>query len=279
MSRTVSQIQASMIADIQSDPTLSGLTSTSKRAIWRLFTFIFATAIFLLESLIDIFKSSVEATAAVAAPASASWIQDQVLKFQYDALVPQIVQLINFAPAYPTVDVTKRIITRASVITTVAGQTLIKVAKNEPPVALTSDELSALQSYVNTIGATIFYTVTSTNADELYLNADIYYQGQYSAIIQENVINTLNAYLAALPFNGVLKVSDLERTILNTTGVNDVILKNVKARQDSDPFTSGTFLVQNQQLISRVWPTISGYIIPETTSGQTLTDSLNFIAQ
>lgn len=279
MARTIDQIQALMIADIQADPTLSLLNSTSKRAIWRLMTRVFATCAFLLESLIDVFKASAEATASTAAAASAPWLQAQVLKFQYDAATPQIVQLINFAPAYPVVDTTKQIISRASVVTTVAGQTLIKVATGNPPGALSAPQLAALQDYINTIGATINYTATSTAADELYIQADVYFQGQYAAIISETVITAINNFLATLPFNGIVKVSAVEDAIQAVTGVNDVILKNVRARRDADPLTSGTYLVQNQQLLSRTWPTVAGYIIGETTGGSTFLSTLNFIAQ
>jgi hypothetical protein len=244
--------------------------------------FVFATAIFLLEGLIDAFKGQVEATAATAAPASAGWLQNQILLFQYDATNPQIVQLINFAPVYPVVDPTKRIISRVSVVTGVSGQTTIKVATGIPPGALNDAQLSALQSYVTLIGATIDYNCVSLAADKLYIDADVYYQGQYSAIIKDSVINAINNYLAtfsSVNFNGTMKVSDIEATILAVPGVNDVVINNMIARADGTPFSGGTYLVQNAQLISRIWPTISGYLIEETTSGETFADSLNFIAQ
>lgn len=280
MARSINTIQSLMLADIAADPVLGPqLTSISKRAYFNLLTFIFATCTFLLESLIDIFKTSVEATAASAAPASQAWMQAQVLKFQYSPVVPQIVQLINFAPAYTTVDPTLQIISRASVVTTVAGAVLIKVATGNPPGPLNGSQLSALQDYVDMVGATIDYTVSSSAADELYIQADVYYQGQYSAIISQNVILAINTYLANLPFNGQLKASDIELTIRNVQGVNDCVLKNVSARTDSEPFVDGIFLVQDEQWISRVYSAFAGYIIPETTTGDTLADSLNFIAQ
>lgn len=279
MARQISTIQNLMLADIAADPVLSGLNSISKRAIYRLLTFVFATAIFLLESLIDILKTEVETTAASAAPASAAWLQNQVFLFQYSATDPQIIQLTNFAPSYVVVNPAYRIISRSSVITTVAGQTLIKVATGEPPQALTSDQLAALQSYVNAIGATIAYVVTSANADELYIGASIYYQGQYSAIIQETVINAIYALLAQLPFNGVLKVSDIELAIRAVPGVNDVILNNVIARADSTAFADGTYLIQDSQVISRIFAPVSGYVVSETATGETLADSLTFIPQ
>jgi hypothetical protein len=85
--------------------------------------------------------------------------------------------------------------------------------------------------------------------------------------------------LASIPFDGTLLISNLENAIKDTIGVNDVVLKNVRARRDSDPFASSTFLVQNYATIGRLWATNAGYIIPETTSGEQLSDKLTFIAQ
>lgn len=292
MARTVAQINALMVADVQADPVLSILIPAapklpSKRSFWGAVIYIFATATFILEGLMDVFKDENEAIAASAAPASAGWLQAQVLKFQYDPVIPQIVQLINFAPAYPTVDPTKQIISRCAVVTTVSGQTLIKVATGEPPEALSSGELSALQDYVDDIGATINYICNSAAADELYIAADIYYAGQYSAIIGQAVIDAINNFLSTFSltdFNGsgitgAFKVSDIEATIRAVPGVNDCVLKNIIARADGTPFIDGTYLVQDGQQIARTWSTVAGYIISETTSGQTLADSLTFIAQ
>ncbi len=287
MARTIAQINALMVADVQADPILSALIPAapqlpSKRSIWGLIIFVFATAIFLLESLIDVFKAEAEGIADRAAAASAGWLQYQVLLFQYDPITPQIVQLVNFAPVYPVVDPSKRIISRVSVVTTISGQTTIKVATGNPPDALSVGQLSALQSYVTLIGATIDYICYSAPADKLYINADVYYQGQYSAIIQESVITAINNFLAtfsSLNFNGSFKVSDIEATIRAVPGVNDCVINNMIARADGTAFVDGTYLVQDAKLISRLWPSIAGYVISETTSGETLEDSLNFIAQ
>jgi hypothetical protein len=284
MARPILQTQQQILDNIASDPTLGTvLTSTSKRAIYRLLAFIVATAINLLEQLMDVFSANVESIAATASPATPAWIQAQVFKFQYSSTIPQTVQLINFAPSYPVIDTSLQIITRCSVTTTVASQVQIKVAKETTPVALEAAELTALQAYINPpfgIGiAGITYNIISENSDKLYIKANIYYSGNYASVINGNVITAINNYLAALPFNGKVKLSDLEIAIRAVTGVNDVLLINVSARPDATAFGSGTYLIQNQQTISRVWNTVSGYIVPETTTGQTLTDSLNFIAE
>jgi hypothetical protein len=74
-------------------------------------------------------------------------------------------------------------------------------------------------------------------------------------------------------------VSDLEIAIKNAAGVKDVVLKNVYARKDTTLFASATKLIEDNCVILRGWDTIAGYIVPETTSGQTLNDSLTFISQ
>lgn len=281
MSRQISEIQQQMLDNIAADTTLGTLlTSTSKRAIYRLFTYIVAVAINALEQLIDIFTTSVEDIASKAAPATSAWLQNQILKFQYSATTPQVIQLIDYAPAYPIVDETLRIISRCSVTTNLSNSVLIKVATGTTPAALSAPQLSALQSYVSQIGvAGVNYFVTSDASDKLYVQANVYYLGQYSAVIVANVVAAIESYLAAIPFNGQVKITDLEDAITKVEGVTDVVLVNVRARGNATSFANGSFLVQNQQTIGRLWSTLAGYIVGETTSGNTLNDSLTFIAE
>ena len=64
MARSISTIQQQILDNITADPTIGpALTSTSKRAIFLILAFIVATAINLLEQLIDIFTLNVEAIA------------------------------------------------------------------------------------------------------------------------------------------------------------------------------------------------------------------------
>jgi hypothetical protein len=281
MARQISEIQQQMLDNIAADSVLSPLlTSTSKRAVYRLFTYVVAVGINALEQLMDIFTADVEAVAAAAAPATPAWLQDQIFKFQYSATTPQVVQLINFAPAYPVIDETLQIITRCSVTTNLSNSVIIKVATGEPPAALSSPQLSALQSYVTQIGvAGVVYNVISQASDKLYVQANVYYQGQYSAVIKADVIAAIENFLAGIPFNGQVKITDLEDAITAVEGVTDVVLVNVRARADGTAFASGSYLVQNQQTISRLWGTVAGYMVGETTTGNTLNNSLTFIAE
>lgn len=276
MSRTIEQIEAAIIADVQAEPALSDISSnTSRRAIWRLLCFVMASAVLLLEQIIDVFKAENEIKINSATPATEQWLTDRVFKFQYSATTPQVIQLVDLAPVYPLIDPTLRVVTRCSVVTTLSNTVNIKTAKNEPPVALSPTELASLQSYVNVIGVPgVFYNCSSGEADRVYIDANIYYSGQYSTVIEGTVTNAINTFLANLPFNGQFKISDLELTIRSVIGVTDVLVNNVKIRANSTAFASGTFLVQNKTTISRLFNTIAGYVILEDT----VTNNLNFIA-
>lgn len=267
MARDQEQIQQGIILDVQAQPELAEISSnTSRRADWRLWTFVISGAILLLEQLIDVFKAETDDKILKAIPGTPSWLTRKIFEFQYSATNPQVVQLVDLAPKYPVIDESLRIITRASVVTTLANTTVIKAAKSEPPAALSNTELSSLQSYVGIIGtAGINYVCKSDNPDQVYLDIEVYYDGQYSTVIAGTVQNAIDNYLANLPFNGQLKTSDLDFAVRGVVGVNDVLLKNVKVRADATAFADGTFLVQNNTVISRLFPTIAGYVVPENT--------------
>lgn len=283
MARTVAAIQAQIISSKEAEADLNGLTSDSNRAIWRLWTFVIASCIAIFEQLMDVYQSAIETFVSKSAGASRLWVQDRMFKFQYDATNPQVIQLIDTVPTYPVVDATKRIITACSVTSGISNVVNVKIAKGSPYVALSSPELSAAQSYIDTIGvAGITYTCISLDADRIYIDAEVFYQGQYSAIIQQSVIDALNSYLQTLSitnFDGSIKMSDLEAVIRNVAGVNDVVMNNVCVRLKTVSFPSRTFLIQNKTLISKSYSSGAGYLIQEDTSGQTFTDSLTFTAQ
>lgn len=283
MARSIDQIQAEIIASKDAQPELAAFNSTSKRAIWRLWTYIVAVSIAVLEQLLDVFTTNVETIVSASAAASTLWIQSKMFAFQYDATTPQIVQLIDTIPQYPTVDKTKQIITACSVTSDISNLVNIKVAKGSPLAALSSLEKSSAQGYINIIGmAGINYNVISLNPDKIYIDAAIYYQGQYAAIIQSSVIAAINSYLEALSktnFDGSLKMSDLEAVIRNVAGVNDVVLNNVRGREDTVVFAAGIDLILGTAVLQRQWNTVAGYIVEETTSGKTFADTLTFIAQ
>jgi hypothetical protein len=54
--------------------------------------------------------------------------------------------------------------------------------------------------------------------------------------------------------------------------VTDIVITQVKARDDSTPFSGAT-------IVTKQWETFAGYIVQETTAGQTFSDTLTFTVQ
>ena len=287
MARTVSDINNQVVTELVANFATIGITINparwSKRNVLRVMCFSFATCACYIEQMMDILKANIEAISAQSAAASSLWIQAQMFRMQYSATTPQVLQIIDAVPQYPTVDTSLRIITGCSVSCDTPNQVTVKVAKSNPFVALSSPEASAAQGYINLIGtAGINYSVISLDSDKIYVNANVYYSGQYASVIQGNVKDAIRAFLqniSVVNFDGSLKMSDLETIIRAVEGVNDVELLNVRGRANSSIFSAGIDIILNQATISRQWHPIAGYVGEETTSGKTLSDSLNFIAE
>jgi hypothetical protein len=281
MARSIQTIVALLDAEQANQTDLSTLNSTSNSAIYTLWKYIVATQMYLQETLWDIFKTDLEAKIKTAAVGSAAWLQSKVLEFQYDSVTPQVLTVgSDFSINYTVPDTTKRIVTRCSVNRTAQRTVLIKVAKSEPPVALGVLELSSLGGYVDDIAfAGVNYFVTSKASDKLYLKANIFYDGQYASTISDSVILAVNTYLANLPFDGKVKVSALTDAIQSVTGVTDILIQDIAIRPDATSFIDKTYLVQNNTTIIPLFQLDAGYIVEETTSGETFADKLTFTAQ
>ncbi len=280
MAQTIAYWQNKMLAAIAADTTLSTMNSPSQVAVFRLFTFIFATCVNLFEQVLDIFKTEVEEIATEAVPGTDSWVQNEVLKFQYSSTTAQVVQLVDFAPFYPIVDTLLQIITRCSVKTLPNKVVAVKVAKSEPPAPLSAPELASLIAYLDAINFSgVQPDVISLDADKLNLVAEIYYNGAYSPVISANVIAAINTFLADLPFDGILRVSKLIDAIQSVEGVTDVVINDLAMRADTVAFVSRTFLVQGNDTFLNKYPTSAGYIVEETEAGQDFATTLTFIVE
>jgi hypothetical protein len=281
MARSISTIIALMDAEQAAQTGLSGLNSVSNSAIYTLWKYVIAAQIYLQETLWDIFKTDLETVISKAAVGTSAWLQDRVLKFQYDATTPQVVAVdSDYAINYTTIDATKRIITRCAINQTSQRVVLVKVAKSEPPAPLSVTELSSLNGYLDDIlFAGVNYVATSLDSDKLYLKANIYYDGQYSATISSSVITAINTYLAALPFDGKVRLMSIVDAIQSVLGVNDVVLEDVAIRANLTAFASKTYLVQSKTTLIPLYQLYAGYIVGETTAGNTFTDTLTFTPQ
>jgi hypothetical protein len=251
---------------------LIDLNSTSKVAIWRLWAYIVAVAIYTHEALWVIFKGEVQAVADSAIVGTVPWYQGVVFKYQHgDALdYDSATGKYDYATDEPTL----RIVKRCAVIEGQDGVLAFKVAKlsSGDPVALDVPEQTALVLYLKKVRfAGTRFTLLSGSGDIIRIPATIYYDGVVPLpTISANVQAAIKAYVAGLPFNGELLLSRLVDVIQAVEGTQDVVLGVVQTKTvPSDPYVT----------IVRFHVPLYGYYQIDTTPSNTLIDTLTFIAQ
>lgn len=279
MARTVQQIKQQMLDAKNADPALVNLTSTSQTAKWNLYYFIVASCIAIFEQLQDIFKTDLETIASSAAPSTPQWTRNKVLKFQTGDVAE--LNTSTFVIEYPTVNTANQILTRCAVITAPNRTVLIKVAKNDPPEPVSAPELAELQSYIETFNpAGIAFSIINEDSDKMAVEATIYYNGQYSAVIQTNVEAALNNYMANLPFNGVITTQAVVDAMQSAEGVSNVSLQTIKVRRDTTSFANAINLFRLANGTDAVqYQTYAGYVVEETTAGQAFADTITYQVQ
>ena len=287
MARSVADINTQILTSLVANFATIGITfdptKWSKRNFTRQMCYTFAICAAFIEQLMDTQKSYVENQVLLSTAATGLWIQSQMFKFQYSESTPQILTIINGVPTYPVIDNTLNVITACFVASYEQNSVTIKIATGNPLTKVSDAAIAAANGYATLIGSEgISYIVTSANADQIYLNATIYFQKQYYSTILATLITAINNYynqLSSINLNGVLKVSDIEELIKYIDGVNDIVINEMYARADITPFNQASKLVTNSQTIQRNWSAVSGYYISETTTGKTLTDNLILIGE
>ena len=281
MARTIQQIYDSIIAEKQTLSSLNGLTpnpetyvnflsqlaSSSRVAIWRLFAYIIAVAIYTTEVLWDLFKKDIEEIAAQAEAGTVRWYQERVLDFQFgDVLI-----YADGKYQYAVLDDSLKVVKRCAVVERPDGVVFIKTAKLDSgglPIPLDSPELTALTAYMQQIKfAGTFLSVNSFNADTLKLYYDIYYSAELDlTTVQTAVYAAVQSFIANLPFNGALNINKLTDALQALTGVKDPKFNSAAATYGALPYTA----------FDREYLSNAGYL--EIDGAFPLSSTFNFIA-
>lgn len=259
---------------------LDGLTSDSQVSLFGNIFHVTATQVGVLEQLIDLYIQEIETIINAQAIGSIPWLRAKILEFQYGDYVE--LNTSTFVIAYPEVDEALKIITRCSVKEIGNLVVQAKVAKSDPPVALSGAEVTALTDYLDLIKpAGTQINVVSLTGDKLYVNGTIFYSGQYSDVIQTNVESALTDYMENLSsaenFDGIVRLSEVNDAIQAVAGVVDVNIIEVGARAHTVAFTDRTVVYKLSTGTNlREYTTVSGYIVEETESGYTFNDTLAY---
>ncbi len=241
MARTIDQIQNEIYQRIANDQTLSTeLTSTSKVAIWRLWVYIIAFAIWIHEAI-------VEENAKNSRVHTLLWYQSQALLF-LDGID---LQWENGQFSYPTLieDIeARKLVKRCAVLENKDGELVIKITgdRNQP---LEDNQERRFTTYMNEIkDAGNRLKIVNREADSLKLHLDVYVDtlvidldtGQYLETSQtyKPVEDSIENYLNHLEFNGALIKNRLIDAVQEAQGVYDLEIKVLQHRYGELPFTN-----------------------------------------
>jgi len=296
MARTTNEIIATMDDEQAANTELNQLNNPSQTAIFRLWKYIVAQSTRVLEVLIDRKKAEIEQLLSNNVVPSLAWIREKTFEFQYDATTPQVLKLVDFTPKYDPVDVTKRIITRCTVISPGPGSIAINVAKNEPPVKLTPTELTSVRNYWLSTGngttkavglgfAGQGITFTSLDPDLLFLKANIRYIGANASTIQSECLAAIRAYISNLGITGKFRIIDMIDQLQAVTGFVSMSIEDLTGRPAtvSFPATGVPYEVvigYESQVYGGIeinsYTPLAGYMISETTASNTFEDTITF---
>lgn len=249
----VGELYTVITDEVSADADLSGLTSPSKTAEFRLWAMVWAAMAWIQEWLWQEKQDEIQAIVDAAIPGTELWLHKEVLKFQYG----DTLQFDNDTARYfyDPVTIANRIITRAAVVST-GGVTSVKVAKDDGsgnPVPLSAPELTAFASYLHQIqwaGSNIA-TPLSLASDKINVPMTIYYNGTVKLDDLKPLVEAaFTNYLATLPFNSEYKITAHQDAIQKVANVYDVVMGTVQAKPDSGSYGN----------VNRVYFPVSGYI-------------------
>lgn len=251
MARTITEIQNDMIAKVQADATLGALlTSTSKTAIWRLWIYIIAVAMWALENLFDLFTADVNDIIANKNPHTARWYVNKVKEFQYGFnLVPEHEYYDNTGIDETVVAASKIVAYAAFVEQPFVRLKLAKLVGSDL-AKLTPTERAAVVAYVlrfKDAGVKLNdATITSTDPDKLKLTLRVKFNplvldstgARLDGTNPEPVKTAVKGYLQNLDFNGLFSIQKLVDALQKVEGVADLNVDLIQTQYGALPFTS-----------------------------------------
>ena len=249
MARTIREIKAAMTQQFMTDPTIVEMYGFTEGAVFEdtfsavslesIWFSIVASAIYVLETLFDLFRADVDKKISGAVVASIPWYHKIALEFQYgDSLV---FDEATQGFVYPVIDTTKQLVKFAA-CRDMGGGVYVLVSGADSsgnPVALSSDVLSAFESYLRERKpAGVLLSVNSLNPDLVRSVMTVQYDPQVLTPDGELIADpsvkpveeAVNAYLKGIVYGGVLNKTKLVDAVQGARGVIDVVLTSVSVK-------------------------------------------------
>jgi hypothetical protein len=227
---------------VVSTTALSGLTSTSKVAIWRLWVYIVSFAIWVHEKI-------VETNAENSRPHTLRWYREQALSFLDGLeLVWKDGQFQYNTEGVDDIE-ERQVIDRCAVSESVDGKLIIKVATeiNNIVQPVADDKLLRFTSYINQIkDAGNELEIVNRPPDKLKLTLKVYVDEQIIDLIEGTLLSNdqaikpvevaIDNHLRHLEFNGALVKEFLRDTIQNADGVKLPVIEELQWRYAGLPY-------------------------------------------
>lgn len=230
MARTIQEIQTLILQAKAQEPALNELNSTSKVAIWRLWVYIIAVAIWSLEKLFDQHRADIDKRLAELKPHTARWYRSKALTFQYGFdLLPDGDTFNNQGHTEEAIEASKIVKYSAVIESKNEGRLIVKIAGEQGDTLqpITDAQKQAFEAYFQEIkDAGVRLSVVNYQPDVLHLQMKIIYDplvldsnGQSIIHATKPVEETIKSYLKRLPFNGELVLAHLIDALQQAEGV------------------------------------------------------------
>jgi len=230
MARTIQEIQTLILQAKAQEPALNELNSTSKVAIWRLWVYIIAVAIWSLEKIFDIHRADIDKRLAELKPHTARWYRSKALAFQYGFdLLTDSDKFNNTGHTEEQIEASKIVKYSAVVESPNEGRLIVKIAgeQGEQLQPITDAQKQAFESYLQEIkDAGVRLSVVNYQPDVLHLQMKIVYDplvldsnGQSIIHATKPIETAIKDYLKRLPFNGELVLAHLIDELQQAEGV------------------------------------------------------------
>ena len=277
MARSIQEIQTLILQAKAQEPALNELNSTSKVAIWRLWVYIIAVAIWSLEKIFDLHRADIDKRLAELKPHTARWYRSKALAFQYGFdLLPDSDKFNNQGHTEEAIEASKIVKYSAVIESKNEGRLIVKIAGEQGDTLqpITDAQKQAFEAYLQEIkDAGVRLSVVNYQPDVLHLQMKIIYDplvldsnGQSIIHATKPVEETIKSYLKRLPFNGELVLAHLIDALQQAEGVKipHLVLaqsKNITSSGDYGAFetieiskipTAGYFTIDNFNDISYV---------------------------
>lgn len=253
MARSISDIQNALISQVQGDPVLGPkLTSTSRVALWRLWTYIIAVCQWTLENLYDLFVADVNTLIATLKPHSTKWYAEKAKEFEFGQPLDEDNLVYDNSALSDDEIAASKVVSYAAVIEQVInGRNALRIkiatTAGNDLAPLPGDQLSAFVEYMRVIkDAGVKLVITTNVADALKLSLDFYYDplilnssGQRNdGTDMTPVPSAIDTFLKNLPFNGIFSINQLNDAIQKVLGYKDLKINYALVQYGLLPFTS-----------------------------------------